>query len=106
MTDEHLLADARDAVALVEKRRARTGCKPRDGDRLSIAGALPAHALGHCSPSLAKRGSSSAAVPSPRGEDMTVLTADPLHGDKVVHNRWGFRGDEGPIVTRRFVGTP
>lgn len=45
-------------------------------------------------------------VPGPNGEDMTVSATVPLKGDAVVHNRWGFRGDEGPIVTRRFVGAP
>lgn len=45
-------------------------------------------------------------MPGPRGEDMTVSAADRWNGNRVVHNRWGFRGDEGPVVTRRFVGTP
>ena len=45
-------------------------------------------------------------VPGPKGEDMTVSAAAMGYGDQVVHNAWGFRGDEGPIVTRRFVGTP
>ncbi|HKQ43851.1 MAG TPA: hypothetical protein VJS47_00500 [Rhizomicrobium sp.] len=45
-------------------------------------------------------------VPGPKGEDMTVSAAIPGRGDAVVHNRWGFRGDEGPMTTRRFVGTP
>jgi hypothetical protein len=45
-------------------------------------------------------------VPGPKGEDMTVSAADMLHGDRVVHNTWGFRGDEGRIAARRFVGTP
>ena len=45
-------------------------------------------------------------VPGPNGEDMTVSAAIPGKGDAVVHNRWGFRGDEGPMTVRRFVGTP
>lgn len=45
-------------------------------------------------------------VPGPKGEDMTVSAAIPGRGDAVVHNRWGFRGDEGPMTVRRFVGTP
>jgi hypothetical protein len=45
-------------------------------------------------------------MPGPNGEDMTVSAADMWHGDAVVHNNWGFRGDEGRVVARRFVGTP
>jgi hypothetical protein len=45
-------------------------------------------------------------VPGPKGEDMTVSAAAMNRGDAVVHNNWGFRGDEGPVTTRRFVGTP
>lgn len=45
-------------------------------------------------------------VPGPNGEDMTVSAAVPGKGDAVVHNRWGFRGDEGSMTVRRFVGTP
>ena len=45
-------------------------------------------------------------VPGSKGEDMTVSAAAWDMGDAVVHNRWGFRGDEGPMTARRFVGTP
>jgi hypothetical protein len=45
-------------------------------------------------------------VPGPNGEDMTVSAADTWDGNAVVHNAWGFRGNEGPMTVRRFVGTP
>jgi hypothetical protein len=44
-------------------------------------------------------------APGPNGEDMTVSAAVGKN-NAVVHNTWGFRGDEGPMTVRRFVGTP
>lgn len=43
--------------------------------------------------------------PGADGKPMTVSAADMNHGDKVVWNEWGFRGTEGKIVVRRYVGT-
>lgn len=45
-------------------------------------------------------------APGLNGEDMTVSAAFLGRGNAVVHNRWGFRGDEGAMTVRRFVGTP
>jgi hypothetical protein len=43
-------------------------------------------------------------VPGPNGEDMTISAAAPGYGDAVVHNDWGFRGDEGALTRWRYVG--
>ena len=43
-------------------------------------------------------------VPGPKGEHRTISAAAPGHGDAVVHNDWGFRGNEGPLTRWRYVG--
>jgi hypothetical protein len=40
------------------------------------------------------------------GRKLTVSAAALSKGNKVVHNDWGFRGDEGPITYWRYVGEP
>ena len=45
-------------------------------------------------------------APRPDGRPGTVSAATPGHGSLfggVVHNDWGFRGDEGPITIKRYV---
>jgi hypothetical protein len=43
-------------------------------------------------------------VPGPNGERWTISAASPDHGDSVVHNDWGFRGNEENLVRWRYVG--
>lgn len=45
-------------------------------------------------------------TPGRNGEDMTISAAAWDKGDAVVHNDWGFRGNEGPMTVRRFTGMP